>query len=106
MFNLNTKNGNVSVLYLGMVSFYLDFDLRLSLTGAELVGLATGKDLTSMVSEELQTKKKYFFFKKVATSIKDVLYKIFIGFHQNGCKSNNQSSRVKWSEIMSEILRW
>ena len=78
--------------------------MRLSLTGAELVGLATGKDLTSMVSEELQTKKKYF-IKKSATSIKDVLYKIFIGFHQNGCKSNNQSSRVKWSEIMSEILR-
>ena len=76
------------------------------MTGAELVGLATGKDLTFMVSEELQTKKKYFnFFEKSATSIKDVLYKIFIGFHQNGCKSNNQSSRIKWSEIMSEILR-
>ena len=50
--------------------------------------------------------EKVLFLKKVATSIKDVLYKIFIGFHQNGCKSNNQSSRIKWSEIMSEILRW
>ena len=63
LFSIWTKSRRIFQSYLWLlVIFYLDLDLRLSLTGAELVGLATGKDLISMVSEELQIKKNYFNF--------------------------------------------